>query len=128
MRFIHMADTHLGYSAYNRIDPETGRNQREMDIENAFRQAVDIVLEKKPDFVIHAGDLFHTVRPTNRALSFAMEEISRITEEGIPFIIIAGNHSNPRMRETGSVFRIISRIKGVRAFIGKNMKNSRWVM
>ena len=116
MRFIHMADTHIGYSAYNHIDPRTGRNQREVDVEDAFRQAVDVVLDRKPDFVIHAGDLFHTVRPTNRALSFAMEEISRITEEGIPFIVIAGNHSHPRMRETGSVFRIISRIKGVHAF------------
>ncbi len=116
MRFVHIADTHIGYSAYTAMDPETGRNQREVDIENAFRQAVDRILEIRPDFVIHAGDLFHTVRPSNRAIGFAMEEIARITDAGIPFIVIAGNHSAPRMRETGSVFRIISKVPGVRAF------------
>ena len=116
MRFVHIADTHIGYSAYTVIDRESGRNQREMDIERAFSQSVDKILRIAPDFVIHSGDLFHTVRPSNRAIGFAMEEISRITDAGIPFIVIAGNHSAPRMRETGSVFRIISKIKGVHAF------------
>ncbi len=116
MRFIHISDTHIGYRAYNASDPKTGRNQREVDIESAFRQAVDRILEINPDFVLHSGDLFHTVRPSNRAIGFAMEEISRITGAGIPFIVIAGNHSAPKMRETGSVFRIISKIEGVRAF------------
>lgn len=116
MRFVHIADTHIGYAAYNASDPETGRNQREVDIEQAFRQAVDKILDIRPEFVLHSGDLFHTVRPSNRALAFAMEQISRITDAGIPFMVIAGNHSAPRLRETGSVFRIISRIKGVHAF------------
>ncbi len=116
MRFVHISDTHIGYSAYTAIDRETGRNQREVDVENAFRQAVDRILDIKPDFVIHSGDLFHTVRPSNRAIGFAMEEIERITDAGIPFVVIAGNHSAPRMRETGSVFRIISKVNGVHAF------------
>ncbi len=115
MRFVHISDTHIGYSAYTALDPHTGRNQREVDIENAFRQAVDMILDIRPDFVIHSGDLFHTVRPSNRAVGFSMEEIARITDADIPFIVIAGNHSAPRMRETGSVFRIITKVKGVRA-------------
>ncbi|HEX17095.1 MAG TPA: exonuclease SbcCD subunit D, partial [Thermoplasmatales archaeon] len=70
VRFVHLADTHLGYSAYHKID-EDGVNLREKDIYKAFIKAVDYIIDEKPDFVIHAGDLFDGVRPTNRAISVA---------------------------------------------------------
>ncbi|UCH71548.1 MAG: metallophosphoesterase, partial [Thermoplasmatales archaeon] len=62
MKIFHVADTHLGYSAYRKSTQE-GVNQREIDVYNAFEQFVDHVVDKKPDLVIHAGDLFDSVRP-----------------------------------------------------------------
>ncbi len=53
------------------------------------------------------------MRPTNRALSFALEQLLRISDAGIPVVMIAGNHSTPRLRETGSVFRLFEHLKGV---------------
>lgn len=81
-----------------------GFNQREEDICNAFTSAVDQILELKPDFVLHTGDLFHTVRPTNRIINLAVRQILRITGSQIPVVIISGNHDTPKQRSVGSVF------------------------
>jgi len=71
---------------------------------------VDKVLELRPDAVLHSGDLFDTVRPSNRALSVALEQLVRLSEAKIPTVIIAGNHSTPRIRETGSAFRLFEHL------------------
>ena len=104
MKFAHISDTHLGASAYRKMS-ESGYNQREEDIANAFRHSVDKILELEPDFVIHSGDLFDTARPTNRMIHFAIEQVLRLVEK-VPTIIISGNHDTPKQRFSGSVFKI----------------------
>ena len=113
MKVVHISDTHLGYSAYSKVDEETGLNLREMDFYRAFERAVDRCLELRPHAVLHSGDLFDTVRPSNRAISFALEQFLRLDEAGVPVVVIAGNHSVPRLRETGSVFRIFEHLEHV---------------
>ncbi|MDI6892054.1 MAG: exonuclease SbcCD subunit D [Actinomycetota bacterium] len=108
MRVVHISDTHLGYTAYRSLDPELGINQREADIFAVFKQAIDKILEISPDVVLHTGDLFDSVRPSNRSLSLALEQLLRLSTVGIPVVIIAGNHSMPRMRDTGSVFQLFT--------------------
>jgi DNA repair exonuclease SbcCD nuclease subunit len=115
MRIVHVSDTHIGFSAYRKVDDETGINQREMDIYRRFAEFADKAIDIHPDVVIHSGDLFDSVRPSNRAISVALDNIARITEAGIPVVVIAGNHSTPRLRETGSVFKILEHVRGVRA-------------
>ena len=112
MKILHVADTHIGYSAYHKVD-DNGLNQRETDVYDAFEQFVDYAVEKKPDLIVHSGDLFDTVRPTNRAISFALQQLIRISNEGIPMVIISGNHETPKLRETGSVFRIFEHLEGI---------------
>jgi len=113
LRILHVSDSHLGYSAYRKVDEDTGLNQREVDVYNAFESFVDKAIDIGPDAVLHSGDLFDTVRPTNRALSFAIDQLIRLTEEGIPVVVIAGNHSTPRLRETGSVMRVFDHMRGI---------------
>ena len=108
MKIFHFSDTHLGFSEYNNINPETGLNQREKDFYDAWWQAIDAILATKPDVVVHAGDLFHTPRPNNRAIRVALEGIQKISDAGIPMVMISGNHSTPRIRSTGSIFESIS--------------------
>jgi len=112
MKILHVADTHLGYSAYRRVT-EDGVNQREMDTYDAFKQFIDCALKSKPDLVIHAGDLFDSVRPTNRAITFAIHQILRLSKQEIPFVIIAGNHEHPKLKETGHIFSILDHIENV---------------
>jgi exonuclease SbcD len=119
MKILHVADTHIGYSAYNKLD-ENGYNQREMDVYSALSQVVDRALKLEPDLLLHSGDLFDSVRPSNRAISFVMEQLLRLSEAGIPAVIISGNHSTPKLRETGSVFRVFEHIKNLHlAYAGK---------
>jgi DNA repair exonuclease SbcCD nuclease subunit len=113
LKIFHLADTHLGFSAYSKLDPESGLNQREIDLYDAFQRFIDEAIELKPDLILHSGDFFDSVRPTNRAISFAMDQLLRLSEAEIPIVIIAGNHSTPRLRETGSVFRLFEHLANV---------------
>ncbi len=108
MKFIHFSDTHLGFSDLNRVDPVSGINQREADFYAAWWQVIEAILQEKPDFVVHAGDLFQTPRPNNRAIRIALEGIQKLGEAGIPFVVVAGNHSTPRIRQTGSIFESLA--------------------
>lgn len=113
MRLVHISDTHLGLSAYSKVEPREGVNQREQDIYDAFQQAVDKTIALRPDIVVHAGDLFDNVRPQNRAIDFALRQLLRLSEAGIETVLISGNHSTPRMRETGSIFRIFEHLEHI---------------
>jgi DNA repair exonuclease SbcCD nuclease subunit len=113
MKILHVSDTHLGYSAYNRLDAETLINQREQDVYDVFEKFVDHALETKPDLVLHAGDLFDTVRPSNRAIAECLKQLLRLSAAGIPTVLISGNHSTPRLRETGSVFKLLEHIEHI---------------
>lgn len=112
MKILHCADTHLGYSAYRKVT-EDGVNQREMDIYDSFVQCIDYAVKTKPDIVLHAGDLFDSVRPTNRAITVAVQQILRLSQENIPFIVISGNHETPKLKETGNIFTIFEHLNHV---------------
>jgi DNA repair exonuclease SbcCD nuclease subunit len=85
MLFAHLADTHLGYRQYN-------LDEREEDFYAAFEEAVDRILSKGCDFVVHSGDLFDEPRPHVKALVRTREAIERLADAGIKFYCIAGNH------------------------------------
>ncbi len=104
MRFVHISDSHLGASGFSRKLSPSGFNQREEDICTSFESAIDQIIKLKPDFVLHSGDLFHTVRPTNRIINFAIRQILRVVDLKIPMVIISGNHDTPKQRSVGSVF------------------------
>jgi len=112
MRVLHLADTHLGYSAYRKATEE-GVNQREIDVYDVFTQCIDYAVKTKPDLVLHAGDLFDSVRPTNRAITVAVQQILRLSKEKIPFVLISGNHETPKLKETGNIFSIFKHLEYV---------------
>lgn len=107
MRIAHLADLHLGHRHYHR-QTSSGINQREADVANAFRAAVDGVLASRPDAIVISGDLFSTVRPTNSSIVFAFRQLQRLREglPNAPVVAIAGNHDTPRSSETGSILRL----------------------
>src|SRR5439155_21193806 len=111
VKLAHIADPHLGIRQYHRQTP-AGINQREADIAHAFRAAIDGVIEARPDAVVVAGDLFHSVRPTNAAIVFAFRQFQRLREAlpGAPIALIAGNHDTPRSTETGSILRLLEEL------------------
>ncbi len=109
MRIAHLADAHLGFRQFQRLDAD-GLNQREADVAAAFRGAIDAVIARAPDAVVIAGDLFHAVRPTNRSIIEAFTQLSRLrqTLPAAPVILIAGNHDTPRSSEAGSILKLMT--------------------
>jgi DNA repair protein SbcD/Mre11 len=80
--------------------PRTGRNQREVDVQEAYKKAVDAILEREVDMVIHSGDVFDSVRPATHVIIGFLKQTFRITGQYIPYLVIAGNHETPRLRTT----------------------------
>ena len=109
MRIAHLADAHLGFRQFQRLDPD-GVNQRESDVAAAFRRAVDAVIARAPDLVVIAGDLFHAVRPTNRSIIEAFTQLSRLRTAlpAAPVVLIAGNHDTARSAEAGSILKLMA--------------------
>lgn len=107
MKLAHLADLHLGFRQYDRQTPRGG-NQREADIAEAFRRAVEDLLVQRPDLIVLVGDIFHSVRPTNPAILFCFQQLQRL-RAGLPdspIVAIAGNHDTPRSSETGTILRL----------------------
>lgn len=104
MRLVHLSDLHLGFRQYQRLTPR-GINQREWDVADAFRRAIDTTIAIAPRLVVVAGDVFHNVRPTNAAILQAYRQFSRL-RNALPateVVICAGNHDTPRTVEVGGI-------------------------
>jgi DNA repair exonuclease SbcCD nuclease subunit len=112
MKIVHLADSHLGFSSYSRLD-EYGRNRIEEMVYSGFSEAIDRIINLRPDAVVHAGDVFHHVRPKIQPLVVFQRGLLRIIEEEIPLIIISGNHDAPKSFSQTSPFRLFEGLKDV---------------
>ena len=93
MKFSHISDTHLGLIQY-------GLEEREQDIYDSFNQAVDISIQDKVDFVIFAGDIFHTPNPSGTAILQMANALKRLKENEIESFFVLGEHDISRVRST----------------------------
>lgn len=82
-KFAHLADCHLGAQKY----PEL----KELEI-RAFKESMDICMEEEVDFIIIAGDLFHSNLPDMGVVKEAVGKLSQVKERGIPIYINYGSH------------------------------------
>ena len=93
MKFSHISDTHLGLVQY-------GLGEREQDIYDSFNQAIDISINDKVDFVIFAGDVFHTPTPSGTAILQMANALKRLKQNGIESFFVLGEHDISRVRTT----------------------------
>ncbi len=121
MKIIHFSDTHLGYNDLDILD-ENNINQREADFYDAFSQVVEQIKKIKPDYIIHTGDLFHRSSPSNRAITFALEQFKIIDELDIPCVMIAGNHSTPRTNLSSPILKIFDNFKNIHTSYNQEYK------
>jgi hypothetical protein len=124
VRLAHLADPHLGFRQFYRQTPH-GTNQREADVAAAFRQAVEDAIAARPDVVLLAGDVFHSVRPTNPAILESFTQLRRVRAAlpRAPIIVIAGNHDTPRSVETGAILRLFEAVPDVHVVV----QERRWL-
>lgn len=117
MKIVHLSDTHLGLRELHHTDAE-GHNVRERDVYAVFERAIERALELEPAVVVHSGDLFHGFHPAAAALGVALDQIERLREAGIGFVVLAGNHSTPRGRAIAHPFSLLERF-GAEAVYGQ---------
>lgn len=86
MRFLHMADVHLGCLPDGRYE---WREERRRELWETFRESVQDAVRLHADLVLIAGDLFHTT-PDERSL----REVAYLFSScrNVCFALIAGNH------------------------------------
>lgn len=104
MKIAHSADWHLGFRAYERTNA-VGANQREHDVAEAVRRCITAMIAARPDLVLIGGDVFHSVRPTNKAILVAFAELQRL-RAGLPetpVIVVSGNHDSPRTSDAVAI-------------------------
>ncbi len=90
MRFVHIADVHLGYRQY-------GYEERAKDFAQAFKKAIEFAEREKPDFILIAGDLFHKKSEMDpMTLAQATIVLERCS---VPVIAVEGNHDSTYYRE-----------------------------
>jgi exonuclease SbcD len=106
VKYIHTADIHLG-KTYRTSDGETER------YEDFFRCLSDIVAEaikEKVDFVLIAGDLFHTGQILPRTFARTIETLQPLKDAGIPCIAVEGNHDWIHRRDSISWMEALSQM------------------
>jgi len=114
MKFIHLADTHLGCEI-----PVEYREIRKKDFVNAFKQVIEFAINNKVDFIIHSGDLFDDYfRISSGILDEIIELFVRLKDEDIPFIAIKGNHDVKGHRQ--KMFDILKKLKLIQEASPKN--------
>ena len=93
MKFLHMADLHLGAPArgFVGLAPEwAARLQRA--IPEAYDRAIDAAIAHAVDFVVIAGDVFDTSKPSYGDYLRFFEGLEKLDAAGIPSYLVAGNH------------------------------------
>jgi DNA repair exonuclease SbcCD nuclease subunit len=91
MLFSHISDTHLGLVQYN-------SKERENDIYDAFNQTIDISIKDHVDFVIFAGDIFHTPNPSGTAIMHMAHALKKLKQNNIDSFFVLGEHDISRIR------------------------------
>ena len=105
----------MGYTRYAKLHQETSRNQREVDVQEAYGRAVDAILERDVDLVVHSGDVFDSVRPATHVIIGFLKQTFRITREDIPYLVAAGNHETPRLRSTTAALEYANLVNAISA-------------
>ncbi|MGI8922751.1 MAG: metallophosphoesterase family protein [Fimbriimonadales bacterium] len=114
VRIAHFSDTHLGYRAYSRVN-DSGLNQREVDVFRTFERFLADIQSQDPDVVLHTGDFFDKVRPSNHVIIRAFHALTKMQadRQGKPFVIVAGNHESPKTADAGCILKLFGNIPGL---------------
>ncbi len=106
VRFIHTADIHLG-KTYRHSSAEEAR------YDDFFRTLAAIVadaLAEQVDFVLIAGDLFHTGQILPQTFARTIETLQPLKDAGIPCIAVEGNHDWIHRRDSISWMEALSQM------------------
>ena len=106
IRFIHTADLHLGKTY--RGSP--GETERYRDFFRVLEEIVETAVTEAVDFVLIAGDLFHTGQILPRTFADTIEALRPLRAADIPCVAVEGNHDWIHRRERLSWMEALSQM------------------
>ena len=106
IRFLHTADIHLG-KTYRGSAAETERYE---DFFRCFAGIIADAIRENVDFVLVAGDLFHTGQILPRTFARTIEVLQPLKDAGIPCVAVEGNHDWIHRRDSISWMEALSQM------------------
>ena len=103
MKFLHMADVHLGCTRYQLA--ESPRDFYDAWIDVLRRYAIN----EQVDFVIICGDFFHKRAVPPETMDYAVQGLTEMRDAGIPVMAIEGNHDQKPTDSAFSWLRSLSK-------------------
>lgn len=98
MRFLHLADLHLGKSIHGVSLLENG------DQPFWVERFLSMVRQLRPDAVVIAGDIYDRSAPSGAAVQLLDHMLTELAGQDIPVLLVAGNHdSGPRLSFGGAL-------------------------
>jgi len=83
LKFAHLSDVHLGFQKYESLQKIE---------QQVFEKILDKCIERKVDFILIPGDLFHVNIPEMRVQKFAFAKFRQVHDAGIPIYVVYGSH------------------------------------
>ncbi|MEO6656591.1 MAG: metallophosphoesterase [Pyrinomonadaceae bacterium] len=102
MKFLHIADVHLGCTRYQLAESPRDFFDAWMDVLRRY------AINQEVDFVIMCGDFFHKRSVPPETMNYAVEGLSMMRDAGIPVVSIEGNHDQKHTDNEFSWLRSLS--------------------
>lgn len=87
MKFLHLADLHLGkrVNGFSMLENQA----------HILRQILAILDDEQPDGVLIAGDVYDKSVPSVEAVGLLDGFLTELCARGVPVLLISGNHDSP---------------------------------
>lgn len=102
MKFLHIADVHLGCTRYQLTESPKDFFEAWMDVLEKY------AIGESVDFVLMSGDFFHKRTVPPETMNYAFAGLSKLREHGIPVVTIEGNHDQKHTDSDYSWLRSLS--------------------
>lgn len=117
MRFLHMADLHIGKSV-------NGMNLIE-DQRYVLTQVLDLLKKEPVNGLLLAGDIYDRSIPPAEAVTLFDWFLTEVSELLVPVFVVAGNHDSGERLEFGQ--KLFGRQKCMwRGFLKKSFQPLKW--
>lgn len=116
MKFLHMADLHIGIHV-------NGFSMLE-DQQYALEQILSFIKDEQPEAVIIAGDVYDKPTPSIEAIQVYDHFLTAVSGFNIPLLVISGNHDSPERLGFASRIMMDKHIYTYSVFDGSIHKHS----
>ena len=114
MRFLHLADLHIGkrVNGFSMIE----------DQKFVFEQVYNVIENEKIDGIIMAGDIYDKPVPSAEAVKLFDEMLTRLVSINLPIFVISGNHDSAERIGFGSDILSAAKVYMSRVYNGNLQK------